>query len=612
MMQFFRGSAKLIAAIFVVLMFIFVATSVDWRQVTGGGSGTVGTIAGKSVPTKAYLAMVQQTIDQQRGGALSAEDVQQVRDYVWDQLVQEAVLTAEFKRRGLTASTDEIADRLQGDPPAALQSQPDFQTDGKFDIAKYHRWLQSSVAQPYLPSLEQQYAGEVLRSKLFRVVTADVYPSDASMWQRFRDQHETAKIDLATLIVSDVIPDSLAPVNAAEMEAYYQAHPEEFKRPQTAYLSYIFSSRVTDASDSTAALERIRNLRTEIAGGADFAEVAKRESSDTMSAPKGGDLGEWTRGAMDPAFDKAAFSLPLKALSEPVLTQAGYHLIEVSERNGTKAKGRHILIPIEIQGAHRDRIDAQADSLERIGAEKLDPAALDSAARALGLRVQPAMPTQEGSRLQAGVQVVPDAGLWAFQAKVGETSRIIEVSYGYYLFRLDSVQTAGTPPLDHIRDGVTYATRQQKKTVLARQLAQRLIDQVNKGAAFAATAEALKIPHRVDGPFNRTNPPVPEAIVVGASFGIDSGRTSAVLEGKNGLFVVYGLGRTKADSAVFAKAMEELRNEVVRLDRQARVRNYLAGLQSSATIDDRRAKVFQTQAQAEAAATQARTNTTRQ
>lgn len=610
MMQFFRGSAKLIGAVFVVLMFMFVATMVPWSQITGGGSGTVGSIGGKSVPTKAYLSMVQQTIDQQRGGSMSAEEVQQVRDYVWDQLIQDAVLTAEFRRRGLTASTDEIKDRLLSDPPTSLVTAPDFQTDGKFDITKYHRWLQSTVAGPYLPALEQQYAAEVLRSKLFRVVTADVFPSDASMWQRFRDQHETSKIDLATLIVSDVVPDSLAPVTAADIEAYYKAHPEEFKRPRTAFLSYLFTSRVTDAGDSLAALEHIRGLRTEIAGGADFAEVAKRESADTATAARGGDLGEWTRGAMDPAFDKAAFALPLKTLSEPVLTPKGYHLIEVTERTGAKAKGRHILIPIEIQGAHRDHLDAQADSLERLGAEKLDPAALDTAARALGTRVLHAVPTQEGSRVQAGVQVVPDAAIWAFQAKVGETSRIIEVSYGYFLFRLDSLQAAGTPPLDRIRDGVTYQARQQKKLAVARQMAQRLIDQTAKGAAFGPTADALKIPHRVDGPFARISPPVPEPIVVGAAFGLDSGQTSAVLEGKNGLFVVQGLGRVKADSALFTKSVEGLRTEVVRLDRQARVRNYLAGLQAATKIVDRRATVFQTEAQAEAA--QARNNATRQ
>ena len=89
----------------------------------------------------------------------------------------------------------------------------------------------------------------------------------------------------------------------------------------------------------------------EIAGGAPFAEVAQRESSDSVSAKNGGDLGEWKKGDMDAAFDAAAFSLPLNALSQPVLSQFGYHIIQVSSRSGDKVKGRHVLIPVEIAGA---------------------------------------------------------------------------------------------------------------------------------------------------------------------------------------------------------------------------------------------------------------------
>ena len=70
---------------------------------------------------------------------------------------------------------------------------------------------------------------------------------------------------------------------------------------------------------------------------------------------------------MDAAFDSAAFALPLNTLSQPVLSQFGYHLIEITSRKGDKAKGRHILIPIEVAGAHRDQLDAQADSLEKLG-----------------------------------------------------------------------------------------------------------------------------------------------------------------------------------------------------------------------------------------------------
>ncbi len=101
---------------------------------------------------------------------------------------------------------------------------------------------------------------------------------------------------------------------------------------------------------------------------------------------------------MDPAFDSAAFSLPLKTVSQPVLSQFGYHLIEITSRKGNKAKGRHILFPIEVTGAHRDQLDAQADSLEQLGAERTDPAALDTVARALKLTIGKSTPVRRALR----------------------------------------------------------------------------------------------------------------------------------------------------------------------------------------------------------------------
>ena len=64
----------------------------------------------------------------------------------------------------------------------------------------------------------------------------------------------------------------------------------------------------------------------------------------------------------------SSVSLPLQTVSTPVRSQFGFHLIEITSRKGNKAKGRHILFPIEVTGSHRDQLDAQADSLEHLWA----------------------------------------------------------------------------------------------------------------------------------------------------------------------------------------------------------------------------------------------------
>jgi hypothetical protein len=265
----------------------------------------------------------------------------------------------------------------------------------------------------------------------------------------------------------------------------------------------------------------------------------------------------------------------------------------VTSRTGNKAKGRHILIPIEVAGAHRDLLDAQADSLEKLGAEKSDPAALDTVGRALRLPVAKAPPVQEGTKLQLGTLVVSDASVWAFGAKPGATSPVIESPIAYYVFRLDSLQPAGVPPLSRIRDAVAYQVRSERKTELGRKLAQSYLKRVEQGGTMAAVADSMKLPYKEFGPFSRVNPPLDDAVVVGTAFGLDVGQRSGLLDTKQGIYLLKVLEHTKADSSEFVKGLDEYRGRMIGLARQERVRSFLQALRQSAKVVDDRKKVLQ-------------------
>lgn len=78
--------------------------------------------------------------------------------------------------------------------------------------------------------------------------------------------------------------------------------------------------------------EDCQALKSEIEGGADFAEVA-RQHSNCPSGKQGGDLGKFGRGMMVPEFDEVVFSAEVGTVQGPVQTQFGYHLIEVTSRD---------------------------------------------------------------------------------------------------------------------------------------------------------------------------------------------------------------------------------------------------------------------------------------
>ena len=77
--------------------------------------------------------------------------------------------------------------------------------------------------------------------------------------------------------------------------------------------------------------EQCNELKQQIEGGADFAEVAKQHSS-CPSGRQGGDLGQFGPGQMVKEFDEVVFSGELNTVHGPVQTQFGYHLLEITER----------------------------------------------------------------------------------------------------------------------------------------------------------------------------------------------------------------------------------------------------------------------------------------
>lgn len=606
MMQFFRSAAKPIILVTTIAFFIWLVYDLSGL---GGGGGmltttSVGKVNGETVDARSFQAAVQQAIDarqRQTGASLSLEEVAQVRDQVWDQVVQDFIFRAEYARHGIRVSADEVAEAIKSQPLRELAQNPEFQTDGQFDAQKYQRWLQSSAGQSFIPMLEDRYRDEIMRGKLIRNIIGDVYLSDASLWERYRDEREMVRLGILVVDPATAVPDNAAPVSAEEVEAYYRAHLDEFKRPRAAYLSYVALPRLPDASDSAAALVRIRALRDEIAGGAPFGDVARRESADTLSGKNGGELGEMKKAGVDSSFAAAALTLPLKTLSQPVRSEFGWHLIEVESRKDDAFTARHILVPIEVAGAHRRELDLRADSLEQIAAERLEQSALDSAATALKLPVRKAGPVvQGGAVLREETGRIPDASIWAFQAKPGEQSPVLEAERSYVVVRLDSLQEEGTPPLAAIRGDVEARARLAKKQSATDAIARRLADEARKGKHLKELAQGAGLSYRELGPVARLSTGLPEPKLIGAAFGAPAGAIAGPVRAEDGFYLFEGLERVAADSAEFVKNLVQIRSAALQSARQNRVRAYVTALRSNAKIVDRRADIYTTNAQAAA------------
>ncbi|MDR0885269.1 MAG: peptidylprolyl isomerase [Clostridiales Family XIII bacterium] len=119
------------------------------------------------------------------------------------------------------------------------------------------------------------------------------------------------------------------PVTDEELKAYYDAHESEFLAPDSAHLYHIL---VGDAELKDEDKAKAEELKAQLDGGADFAEIAKANSTDTGSAESGGDLGvSYKNGSFVKEFEDAAFALQDDQISDVVQSQFGFHIIKATD-----------------------------------------------------------------------------------------------------------------------------------------------------------------------------------------------------------------------------------------------------------------------------------------
>ena len=610
MLRSLRSSAKYIAIVFVTIPFVLWLATAQVSSILGPSGNVVLRVNGKEFQVNEYQQRVQiasEQYRQQNGTApLTREEDQQIQNQVINQMTQDALLQQEYDRLGIRVSAEEIIDMAHNSPPPEVMRDPQFQTDSQFDLRKWQQFLSTTSDRNLLAQIEGIYREQIPRIKLAQYLTSDVYISDAKLWRIYKDQHDSVRI--ASLAVwPATIPDT-STINDAELSAYIKKHPDDFKRPGVAYVRFLTVPRTPSPADSAAARARVARVRSELARGAKFEDVARRESSDSTSGQRGGDLG-WIKknetGYVEP-FMQAVRALKPGQLSAPVATQFGYHLIRIDQVKGDSVKLRHILIPVALQGAHLDQVEARADTLERLAAERSDPTTLDTVARRLGLPVSPEYQVVQGQPFALGPYRIPDVSVWAFEAPVGETSPVIEAPSGFYVFRLDSVTAAGVPPLNQIRAGASTAIRLEKQKVLARHRADSLESALRGVPDLAAAAAARGLDVQRFGPFTRLRPPsylAREPIVVGTAFGLRVGERSGVLEGETGYFIVESLSRKLADSSAWLAQRDVQRTQLRQAVQQARIQQYMEGVRAKAKVVDRRKDIFKSQAAANAAAT---------
>jgi hypothetical protein len=293
---------------------------------------------------------------------------------------------------------------------------------------------------------------------------------------------------------------------------------------------------------------------------------------------------------LDPEIEKAAFSVRVGDVSQPILASDGYNLIKVDSRTADSVTLRRILLPLTQSDSNAVTTDRRADELAKIAANATEAARFDSAARTLNLRAETAQ-VMEGQPLFTGFGMASGVSAWAFGGvRPGETSDLFDTDEAYFLARLDSVFEGGIAPFEAAREDIRGLLQRRKKAELMAAQTRAFADRA-KATSLEAAAKERDVTVTKSNMFGRATfvPGLGRLnSAIGASFALPVGAISEPIATDDGVFVLRVDRRTDAAREAFEAQKAEQRASAIRVLQDARMREFMEGIRETADITDRR------------------------
>jgi peptidyl-prolyl cis-trans isomerase D len=456
-----------------------------------------------------------------RPDLISEEDL---RAQVRERMIDERVLLDAARAWGMRAG-DDLVRRF-------IQSIPGFQQDGGFNQGVYDAVLRNRGMSP--PMFEESVRQDLILNQVREAVRGSGFVTERELAEAARLEYQRRGIAYvlipaepyeAEVAVSDealeayyrehadqfMVPEQVSvqyllldlgklaeqvPVDAQRLEQYFQQHAVEFRVPEQRHVRHIlvaFPAGADEAAEAKA-LAEAQALHQRLTDGEDFAAVAREASADPGSAQNGGDLGWIEPGMMVAPFEEAAFGLAQGELSEPVRSQFGFHLIEVTEvRAGDEGDFASVRDKVEASFRRTEAEHTFYDFAERLADLAFEnPGSLAPAAETLGLELQttglfsrdaPPAALQDPKAINA-----------AFSAEVlerGNNSELLELDPSRALvLRVLEHEPEHLRPLAEVRDEVGARYRRMKAAEAAAQAGQEALQGLQEGQSLATLAEA--------------------------------------------------------------------------------------------------------------------------
>ncbi len=342
-----------------------------------------------------------------------------LRRDILNRLVDDQVLVLEAKSQSIEVSEEEVRQQVQD---AIQKNMEQLGSKQAFDDQLKKEGLT-------LPQLEQRYTDEARKQLLAqRLIQKDVRPKIA--------------------------------LSEEDVQKFFQENRDRLpKKPRSLHVLDLFVMVRPDSVLDLRARDRAATARNAVLGGMAFEEAAK-QNSDAPDAAEGGHLGRFTKDDLDGDFERAAFTVPVGQVSEPVRSRYGWHVLKVIDRDpaGEWVQLDHILCEVT---PTRSDINRTVGDVGKIRAD-IASGKLSFAEAARKYSDDEESRTKDGdlgwipmSGFAGEVKNVVDT------LKVGRVSQPVAADGGVHVFKLAGEEAEGSYAFDEIKDELRQMAGQQ-------------------------------------------------------------------------------------------------------------------------------------------------------
>jgi peptidyl-prolyl cis-trans isomerase D len=373
MFNLFRSRDKLVRYLLGAMLLVVAASMVTYLIPNTGYTNTTDgsdPILADVGTSKVTLAETQAAVDRLvKAGRMPAEAVDVYLPQFLDQMIQERAVVDAFQQMGIKVTDEEVVIGL-------MSVYPQFFQNGKLtskDQLEQQLGSQGLTLQDGIDGMRQT----LLLRKVQNITSTGVVVGPQELDQALARAHEKSQIayiafppakfrdqvkptpeelrqsferdralymlpekrSFQVLVADQAKVEASLVVSDAQLRQAYSGSMDNFRMPERVKVRHILlMTQGKSDAEKKQALAKAQDLLKQLRGGADFADLAKKNSQDPGSAQNGGDLGFIVKGQTVPEFEKIAFTAKPKEISDVVTTQYGYHILQILEKEPARVK----------------------------------------------------------------------------------------------------------------------------------------------------------------------------------------------------------------------------------------------------------------------------------